>query len=191
MQVVHEAALRADVHKKTVVACVLVTQPSDKVDKEVRTFSTMTGDDLLLLSDWLDSLGWAVVMESTVLEAGVQHSGGRPRGHARQRRAHQGGTGQEDRCEGFRVDSGPAAARAVEVEHHPAGSHPRAEGVDPVPQELDRGAGVEANRLHKVLETANIKLDGGDGRVGDFGQADARGDTARGTISRCLRVRDG
>lgn len=49
----------------TLKACVLVTQPGGKVDKEVRTFSTMT-DDLLLLSDWLDSLGVAVVaMEST------------------------------------------------------------------------------------------------------------------------------
>ena len=43
-----------DVHKRTVVACVLFTQPDGTVQREVRTFSTMTAE-LLALADWLDS----------------------------------------------------------------------------------------------------------------------------------------
>jgi transposase len=44
-----------DVHKKTVVACVLLSQPDGHVQRQVRTFGTMTAD-LLALSDWLSSL---------------------------------------------------------------------------------------------------------------------------------------
>jgi transposase len=60
MQVVHERCAGLDVHKQTVVACVLITQPDGTVEREVRTFATMTGD-LLALSDWLDSLRVRVV----------------------------------------------------------------------------------------------------------------------------------
>ncbi len=44
-----------DVHKKTVVACVLLTQDDGSVQRRVRTFGMMTGD-LLALSDWPASL---------------------------------------------------------------------------------------------------------------------------------------
>jgi len=54
-----------DVHKKTVVACVLLTAPSGKVTREVRTFSTTTAG-LLALREWLGSQGVRqVAMEST------------------------------------------------------------------------------------------------------------------------------
>src|SRR5437773_113378 len=54
-----------DVHKKTVVACLLLTAPSGQVSQEVRTFSTTTAG-LLALSDWLVSHGVThVAMEST------------------------------------------------------------------------------------------------------------------------------
>lgn len=52
MQVVYGRCAGLDVHKKTVVACVLVTQPTGRVVKQVRTFSTMTGD-LQALGAWL------------------------------------------------------------------------------------------------------------------------------------------
>jgi transposase len=65
MRVVHERCCGLDVHKKTVVACVLITQPDSTVQRQVRTFSTMTGD-LLALADWLDEQGVTqVVLEST------------------------------------------------------------------------------------------------------------------------------
>ena len=50
-----------DVHKETVVACVMGTG----IKKEVRTYSTMTGE-LLKLKEWLQGLGIThVAMEST------------------------------------------------------------------------------------------------------------------------------
>lgn len=60
MRVVHAYCAGLDVHKKTIVACVLTPEGS-----EIRTFSTMTAD-LLLLADWLRQQGCrAVAMEST------------------------------------------------------------------------------------------------------------------------------
>jgi transposase len=65
MQVVHTRCCGLDVHKKTVVACVLLTHPNGQVEREVRTFGTMT-TDLLSLSDWLSSLRVRqVALEST------------------------------------------------------------------------------------------------------------------------------
>jgi transposase len=52
MQVVHERCAGLDVHKQTVVACVLSTHPDGRLQREIRTFSTMTAD-LLALADWL------------------------------------------------------------------------------------------------------------------------------------------
>ena len=52
-------------HKRTVVACVLVTQADGTARREVRTFSTMTAD-LVGLSDWLRARQVEqVVLEST------------------------------------------------------------------------------------------------------------------------------
>jgi transposase len=60
MQVVYERCAGLDVHKKTVVACVLTPE-----GQETRTFSTMTAE-LLALSDWLLACGCThVAMEST------------------------------------------------------------------------------------------------------------------------------
>lgn len=65
MDVIHTYCAGLDVHKKTVVACVITPQPNGKWHKEIRTFSTMTGE-LLKLSDWLTSQGCThVAMEST------------------------------------------------------------------------------------------------------------------------------
>jgi transposase len=60
MQIMHERCAGLDVHKKTVVACVVTPG-----GQEIRTFSTMTVD-LLGLSDWLLVCGCThVAMEST------------------------------------------------------------------------------------------------------------------------------
>ena len=65
MQVVHERCCGLDVHKKSVVATVLLTQEDGTVQRAGRTFGTMTAD-LLALSDWLSSLDVRqVAMEST------------------------------------------------------------------------------------------------------------------------------
>jgi transposase len=65
MQVVYARCCGVDVHQKSVVACVLLTPPDGRVQRDVRTFGTMT-TDLLALNDWLNALGVEqVAMEST------------------------------------------------------------------------------------------------------------------------------
>ena len=65
MDVIYPRCCGLDVHKKSVVACVLLSQEGARPRKEVRTFGTMTRD-LLELSDWLASFGVThVAMEST------------------------------------------------------------------------------------------------------------------------------
>jgi transposase len=65
VDVVHARCCGLDVHKKTVVACVLITADDGAVNRHVRTFSTMT-PDLLILSDWLTNLGVThIALEST------------------------------------------------------------------------------------------------------------------------------
>jgi transposase len=65
METLIERCCGLDVHQATVVACVLVGRPGEKVRKEVRTFKTFT-QDLLALRDWLQERGCThVAMEST------------------------------------------------------------------------------------------------------------------------------
>jgi len=65
MQVVYTRCAGLDVHKKTVVACVITPKESGEWHKQIRTFGTMT-KDLLNLSDWLTSHDCThVAMEST------------------------------------------------------------------------------------------------------------------------------
>lgn len=65
MQVLYERCAGIDVHKKLVVVTVLITQSAGTVEKLTRTFSTMTAE-LLALDEWLASLQVTqVAMEST------------------------------------------------------------------------------------------------------------------------------
>jgi transposase len=65
MDVLHACCAGLDVHKKTVVATVIISQERGKPLKATQTFGTMT-EDLLALSDWLMSYGVThVAMEST------------------------------------------------------------------------------------------------------------------------------
>jgi len=61
MDVIIDKGCGLDVHKETVVACVM----GSGIKKEIRTFSAMTGD-LLRMKGWLTDLGIThVAMEST------------------------------------------------------------------------------------------------------------------------------
>jgi transposase len=54
-----------DVHKKTVVACLMITDSTGRASKEVRTFGTTTAE-ILALGDWLREAGCThIAMEST------------------------------------------------------------------------------------------------------------------------------
>jgi transposase len=60
MRVLYQRCCGLDVHKKTVVACVITPQ-----GQQTRTFGTMT-QDLLALSEWLEQWGVThLAMEST------------------------------------------------------------------------------------------------------------------------------
>jgi transposase len=64
MEVVYSRCAGLDVHKETVVACVM-NREGRTPQKEIRTFQTMT-NDLLVLHDWLQANGVThVAMEST------------------------------------------------------------------------------------------------------------------------------
>ena len=54
MEVLYERCCGLDVHKKTVVACVMITSPNGRVQTSVRTFGTTTAD-ILDLRDWIDN----------------------------------------------------------------------------------------------------------------------------------------
>ena len=65
MEIVHARCCGLDVHKKTVVACLLVTDAEGAVQRRVRSFGTMTAD-LLALSDWLSGYEVTqIALEST------------------------------------------------------------------------------------------------------------------------------
>jgi transposase len=65
MDVVYERCCGLDIHKQTVVACVVVPGDDKRPRKEIRTFKTMTAD-LLQLADWLTAEGVThVALEST------------------------------------------------------------------------------------------------------------------------------
>jgi transposase len=65
MDVVYERCCGLDIHKRTVVACLLTPGAAGQPVKELRTFGTVT-DELLALAAWLQDAGCThVAMEST------------------------------------------------------------------------------------------------------------------------------
>jgi transposase len=65
MEVIFVRCAGLDVHSKTVVVCRRIIGPDGKLDKQVRTFGTTTGE-LLALADWLaEAAVTHVAMEST------------------------------------------------------------------------------------------------------------------------------
>lgn len=65
LDVLHDRCCGLDLHKRSVTACRIVPGANGTLNKEIRTFSTMTAD-LLALGDWLEARGVThVAMEST------------------------------------------------------------------------------------------------------------------------------
>src|SRR5437899_11660152 len=65
MDVLYPRCCGIDIHKKTAVACVIISDPNGTPHKQLRTFGTMT-DELLALADWLAAERVThVAMEST------------------------------------------------------------------------------------------------------------------------------
>jgi transposase len=160
MQVVYPRCCGLDIHKKTIVACVLLTDADGTVHRFVRTHGTMTAD-LVALGDWLQFHAVThVAMESTgvlwrpvfnVLEEGrtlilvnAQHIKALP---------------------GRKTDIKDSEWLADLLRHGLL----KASFVPPPPIRILRDLTryrkslvelrtQEINRIHKVLETANLKL---------------------------------
>ena len=65
MDVLYPRCCGVDVHKKSVVACVLTPGRAGQPQQETRTFGTMTAD-LVALGQWLEEQGCThVAMEAT------------------------------------------------------------------------------------------------------------------------------
>jgi len=65
MDVIYPRCCGLDIHKKTVVACLMTSEAGQPPAQTTRTFSTMTAD-LVALADWLHAAGCThVAMEST------------------------------------------------------------------------------------------------------------------------------
>jgi transposase len=161
MQVVHERCAGLDVHKRTVVVCVLLTQPDGTVQREVRPFSTMTVE-LIALGDWLESVQVrGVTLESTgvywqpvfnLLEDGrtiilvnPQHIKAVP--------------GRKTDVKDAEWLADLALPWAAAGQFHPPAAHSRAARAHPrAACTLVHQRAHEANRVHKVLESANLKL---------------------------------
>lgn len=161
MQVQHARCCGLDVHKKTVVACILITSPDGQVQRYLDTFSTMTSG-LLALDDWLTEHAVSqVAMESTgiywrpvftiveanrsVMVVNAQHIKAVP---------------------GRKTDVKDAEWIAELLRHGLL----QPSFIPPLPvrilrdltrhrKTLVQARTQELNRLQKVLETANIKLD--------------------------------
>ena len=160
MDVLHSQCAGLDVHKKTVVVCVRRVEPGGVVHKQTRTFGTMTAD-LLELADWLDAEGVRhAAMESTgvywkpiwhILEGRLELMLVNAR-HMRQ-------------VPGRKTDVKDAEWIAQLLQHGLLS----ASFIPPTPirelrdltrqraQLIAQRASV-ANRIHKTLEGANIKL---------------------------------
>jgi transposase len=160
MEVLYRVCCGLDVHKKTVAACLRVPGPKGARTEEIRTFGTTTGE-LLQLADWLTGAGCThVAMESTgvywrpvyqllegsfeLLLVNAQHIKAVP---------------------GRKTDVKDCQWIARLLEHGLL----RASFVPPAPvrelreltryrRQLVQERAREANRIQKVLETANIKL---------------------------------
>jgi transposase len=161
MQVLYPCACGLDVHKRSVVACVLLTQPDGSVARHTATFGTMTAD-LLALEEWLARLGvthiaiestgiyWRPVFNvledeaRTILLVNPQHL---------------------KRVPGRKTDVADAEWLADLLRHGLL----RASFIPPAPirdlrdltryrKTLVQQRATEINRVQKLLETANIKL---------------------------------
>jgi transposase len=160
MDVMHTRCCGLDVHKETVVACLLVPGADGQPVPEIRTFGTMT-DDLRQLRDWLVAAGCTqVALESTgvywkpiwnlledqfsLLLVNPQHV---------------------KRVPGRKTDISDAEWLADLLRHGllqgsvvPAREQREVQELTRYRSTLVAERAAEVNRVHKTLEGANIKL---------------------------------
>jgi transposase len=160
MEVLYPRCCGVDVHKRTVVACLITPAPDGAPAKTVRTFGTMT-EDLLALADWLGEAGCThVALESTgvywkplfnLLEGGFELL----LVNARHTRAVPGRKTDVRDCEWLADRLRHGLLRASFVPERPLRE---LRELTRYRTSLVRARTAEANRLQKTLEGANIKL---------------------------------
>jgi transposase len=195
MDIVYPRCCGIDIHKKTAVACIIISSPDAPPRKQTRTFGTMT-DDLLVLADWLAAERVThVAMESTgvywkapfnllegqfeVLLANAQHIKAVP---------------------GRKTDVQDAEWIADLLRHGllkasfvPDRAQRELREVTRYRTALVRERATETNRLQKTLEGANIKL--GDVASNILGQSARQmldglvADADPATLAQCARGR--
>ncbi|MBV9325514.1 MAG: IS110 family transposase [Chloroflexi bacterium] len=160
MEVTYPRCCGLDIHKRRVVACVLVSRTEGAPQKEIRTFGTMT-EELQALGDWLDEHGVShVAMEATgvywkpiynLLEdrfalvlANAQHT-----------KAVPGRKTDVKDCEWIADLLRHGLLRASYV---PARAQRELRELTRYRVSLVNERSAEINRLQKTLEGANIKL---------------------------------
>src|SRR5262245_8064630 len=161
MQTLYPRVAGLDVHKITIVACVRNVDARGRIEEDVRTFGTMT-DDLLVLADWLATHNVThVAMESTgVLWKPVWN-------------VLEGGTWELLLVNARELKQAPGRKSDVKdaqwIAQLLACGLLRSSFVPPQPQRELRDLTRQraqlaaehtrcANRVHKVLQDANIKL---------------------------------
>jgi transposase len=160
VDVVYARCCGLDIHKQTVVACLLVPGPDQAPYKEIRTFGTLT-DELLQLADWLAAAGCThVAMESTgvywkplynVLESSFELLLVNAR-HIKQVPGRK--TDVRD-CEWIADLLRHGLLRASFVPDRP---QRELRELTRYRTSLVRERAAEVNRVHKTLEGANVKL---------------------------------
>lgn len=160
MEVIYQRCCGLDLHKRTVVACVIVSGPNGVPKKEIKTFGTMT-DDLLRLSDWLTTNGVShVAMESTgvywksvwnILEGNFELL----LANARHIKAVPGRKTDVKDCEWIADLLRHGLLKASFV---PERGQRELRELTRYRRSLIQERSAEANRLQKTLEGANIKL---------------------------------
>lgn len=160
MEIVYERCCGLDVHKKSVVACLITPGPDGTPRKQVRTFGTMT-DDVLELGGWLTASGCThLAMESTgvywqpvwnLLEDGFELL----LVNARHIKAVPGRKTDVRDCEWIADLLRHGLVRGSVV---PDRVQRELRELTRYRTSLTRERAAEVNRLQKTLEGANIKL---------------------------------
>jgi transposase len=160
VEVLHDRCCGLDVHQKTVVACLITPGRGGQVQKEIRTFGTMTAD-LLELADWLRAAACTqVAMEATgvywqpiwnLLEDEFTLL----LVNARHIKAVPGRKTDVKDCEWLADLLRHGLLRASFV---PARPQRELRELTRYRTALVRERTAEINRLHKTLERANLKL---------------------------------
>jgi transposase len=160
MEQLIERCCGLDVHRDTVAACVRVPDPSGRRAQTVQTFGT-TAANLLALRDWLEAQGVThIAMESTGVywRPGLLRARGGLHVPAGQRGPSETRPGPEDRRAGLCVITQVLEHGVVRGSFVPPAPISELRDLTRYRKSVIQERTRHANRLHKTLEDAGVKL---------------------------------